>query len=412
MVQLFIALLLFTFFGLAGLVADLGFVRLAQRQMQFPADASAMEGVRWRDTLTDEERREEARLLMLAHYDDDFFFGGPIDSLQFGAGPDVTLVGGTGSMAANQEIVVGPNLVFEPDPQLNLTNEIHGDMVAGFFNEFATIHAENATTYARNDFTTLSQPPAWRQAFLVRLRRTTGTNPLDADPGVSSRGPTVPYLFARGSLMAADLRSPGVTVRGTAIAADGGVKMAGRPRPDLTPELEGYGPIGFSFAQWTSVPFGPSTLRFSDGDFTLRPAPASPVYVGLERRAPPSLTAWQSTLTQANYGITDLDDIERRFLADLWRPAGLSMTLRVFGFGTVVIRSVEFEDNDNDSVPDDVIVVIDKRPRTVWPLNVSAVVAEDGFVGALGASSPDTAAEITLWNDSVEGVARAAYLAR
>src|SRR5271155_4652603 len=43
------AVMLFVLFGFAALVIDMGFVRLAQRQMQSAANSAAMEGLRWRD---------------------------------------------------------------------------------------------------------------------------------------------------------------------------------------------------------------------------------------------------------------------------------------------------------------------------------------------------------------------------
>ena len=47
-----LVLFLMMFFGLMGLAAlviDIGFARLAQRQMQTAVDSAALEGLRWRD---------------------------------------------------------------------------------------------------------------------------------------------------------------------------------------------------------------------------------------------------------------------------------------------------------------------------------------------------------------------------
>ena len=45
MIQVFIALLLFTFFAICGLVADLGLARVAHRDMQAGTTSAALEGV-------------------------------------------------------------------------------------------------------------------------------------------------------------------------------------------------------------------------------------------------------------------------------------------------------------------------------------------------------------------------------
>ena len=50
-------LIFFGLMGLAALVIDMGFARLAQRQMQTAADSAALEGLRWRDFSTDQYRR-------------------------------------------------------------------------------------------------------------------------------------------------------------------------------------------------------------------------------------------------------------------------------------------------------------------------------------------------------------------
>src|SRR5688572_22023680 len=44
-----VALLVFAFCGLLGLVVDVGYMRLTQSQMQTAADAAALEGLRKRD---------------------------------------------------------------------------------------------------------------------------------------------------------------------------------------------------------------------------------------------------------------------------------------------------------------------------------------------------------------------------
>ena len=47
-------MMFFGLMGLAALVIDMGFARLAQRQMQTAVDSAALEGLRWQDaSLTD-----------------------------------------------------------------------------------------------------------------------------------------------------------------------------------------------------------------------------------------------------------------------------------------------------------------------------------------------------------------------
>ena len=54
-------MMFFGLMGLAALVIDMGFARLAQRQMQTAVDSAALEGLRWRDVSTDQARRGSRR---------------------------------------------------------------------------------------------------------------------------------------------------------------------------------------------------------------------------------------------------------------------------------------------------------------------------------------------------------------
>jgi hypothetical protein len=249
MIQLLAAMLMFTFFALAGLVVDLGFVRLAQRQMNTPTDAASLEGLRLRDTLPEADRRAAAREILRMHFDDDFG-STATDAYQYGAGPDVTFVGGTGALAANQRPVVGSAIVYEPDPQLNLANLLQGDMVAGWFDASDLLHAEDGA-YRRSDFGLAPQGASDEEAFLVRLRRTNDPAGLDGQAGVSSHGPTLPYLFSRGSLLAGPLRRRGITVRSTSVAAARRVTLAGVPQPSLG--MTGTTPFLLEYDYWAGL---------------------------------------------------------------------------------------------------------------------------------------------------------------
>ena len=88
-------MLAFAFFALAALVIDLGFVRLAQRQMQTAADTAALEGLRWRDDgqSLGIDPHQQASAMAANVFDDDL---NPADGdpLNFGAGPVVGFQGG------------------------------------------------------------------------------------------------------------------------------------------------------------------------------------------------------------------------------------------------------------------------------------------------------------------------------
>jgi len=67
-----------------------------------------------------------------------------------------------------------------------------------------------------------------KNAFLVRIRRTGESS----DGGTS--GPTLPYLFGRGSLINRQLIGEGIKVRATAIAKASPVYSAGKTFKSLT----------------------------------------------------------------------------------------------------------------------------------------------------------------------------------
>ncbi|MEZ6026018.1 MAG: Tad domain-containing protein [Planctomycetota bacterium] len=75
MIQVFIALLLLPFFAFGAPLADLGFVRLTQRQMSNAADGVALEALRLEDSLSDADRRQAACKRMQDFFDDDQTFG-------------------------------------------------------------------------------------------------------------------------------------------------------------------------------------------------------------------------------------------------------------------------------------------------------------------------------------------------
>jgi hypothetical protein len=225
------ALFVFVLAGIATLTVDMGLARVTQVEMQNAADSAALEGLRGRD-LADADpeltRRESAAELTSWCFDDDLGATSG-DALHFGAGPTFALSGGSGSANASQFLDASASSVYKPALALNLANELHGDMVAGdpIFSTSPSYLLEN-DDYVRADFDTHDHNANGKlDAFLVRLRRTRNAQGLDQSPGVSTSGPTLPFLFGLASFMSAGSSSSydpsfdGISVRATAIAAAG-----------------------------------------------------------------------------------------------------------------------------------------------------------------------------------------------
>ena len=259
MIQLIVAFLIFAFFAISGLIVDVGFARLTQRQMAVATDAASIEGMRLQDSADEQSRRLAARDMLRDHFDDDFH-ATQADARHYGAGPVISLAGGTTSLSANQQVVVdAQDPMYEPDPQLNLANARHGDMVSGTFDPEDGLHLENGA-YARTDFAPAGVPSGL-EAFLVRLRRTTNAQGLDTVAGVSSSGPTLPYLFSRGSLIAGETRDRGIAVRSTSIAAGRRTTLVGLP--NLAAGLTGSAPFLLDLQYWNGLASAQTTtLRF------------------------------------------------------------------------------------------------------------------------------------------------------
>jgi hypothetical protein len=110
-----------------------------------------------------------------------------------------------------------------------------GDLAAGQYgynaNFSPTSVLDEDAGYNRRDFVPDSPVGTLPETgFLARLRRSNEN--FSSEPGVASNGPTLPFLFGRGSTMprtapeANDLSvASGITVRGTGIAAAGSVTL-------------------------------------------------------------------------------------------------------------------------------------------------------------------------------------------
>lgn len=256
----FFAMMLFGMMALAALVIDIGFARLTQRQMQIAADSAAVEGLRGDEHLPYAERLDAARNFAQWHFDDDLDSTGayPADddgafdtgSGQFGAGPLVQFSGGAGdpSLVASQLMAVDPgNPVYKPK--------------------------------------LLDGTPSSTGSFQVALRRGTSDVP-SAD--LYANGPSVPYLFARGSLINRQLIAAGITVRGTGRAQPGRALSIGLANDTVTPPLPGLVPLALELSYWNGLTIGmadPQTITSGEIGttgrfFTIGSADTMPLTLG------------------------------------------------------------------------------------------------------------------------------------
>lgn len=209
-----LATLLFGLMAMAALVIDLGFARLAQRQLQSAADAAALEGLRGQGSAasTYEDRQAAAEQLVVWTFDDDL---NPTngDGGAFGAGPIVNFSGGQ------------PGLQASP---------------------WMTVDVDNATY--KPMMQRRASPTGDRQ-FRVAIQR---GGAIAEDYDLFSEGSAVPYLFARGSLVDRERLGNGIRVGGLAIAE-------ARPAVKVWPAvagLPGIQPVAYSLSDWGASPDG------------------------------------------------------------------------------------------------------------------------------------------------------------
>ncbi len=225
-VLVLVALLLFGLMAMAALVIDIGFARLAQRQMQTAVDTAALEGLRGKGSVdyAYATRQLAAESVMAWQFDDDLDGTNGDDGIAdlggaFGAGPMVDFSGGSGdaSMFASQLMTVDPdNAVYKPIVQRGTET-----------------------------------PDEVRVSF-----QRGGT--LDNNADLFVQGPPVPYLFARGSLINRQLIGDGITLRASSNA---------QPRPALKvgmPVASGVLPgaiaIGYELSDWNATKSNPFIL--------------------------------------------------------------------------------------------------------------------------------------------------------
>ena len=296
-VLILFAMMLFGLMALAALVIDIGFARLAQQQMQSAVDSAAVEGLRFRDELPpgfdssadrDLARRQHVQTWVSRMFDDDLMTTSE-DEYNFGAGPMVNFDDGAGdpNLFASQEMSIPETPVYKPTGvnalQINQSDAVEGDMLAG--NHTDSWPVQENGDYQRTDFS-----PGDGDSFLVRMRRTNDPDGLDRQENVSSAGPPLPYLFARGTLMNRGLLGSGITARATAIADLQPVVRVGVARS--ADDLSGTLGLTISADEWGEMAPGDSNLATPTGARIIGepisipvniPSPPGDGYVGLHQ---------------------------------------------------------------------------------------------------------------------------------
>jgi len=277
----------FALFAVAALVIDVGFAILTRRQMRTATDAAVLEGLRGHDSSTDEQRRMQASFLLQQHFNDiDTPYAGP---RSFGAGPvldfsDENAIPMGDDFMASQTVQVpqdATSVSYVPtDFALNLANAenadegnlAHGDMVSGTYLANSLSHREDSN-YIRDDF---QRDPSVSPggSFLVRMRRTNNTSGLDSVAGVSSRGPALPYLFGRGTMLASSSKGSGITVRATSIADARPALLVGPTLPILDAQttqitnIPGLAPFELNYETWQSGSGGDVEIVLATGQIS------------------------------------------------------------------------------------------------------------------------------------------------
>jgi len=227
-VTVLFAMLLFGLMAMAALVIDIGFARLAQRQMQSAADPAALEGLRGQGSLSYEQRQFNAAQFVAWHFDDDLDETNGDDGVAggggaFGGGPIVQFSGGVG------------------EPALS----------AG---QLLTVDSENAV------YQPVMQPgDETLDEFRLSIQR---RGSLIGQANLFAEGPAVPYLFARGSLLNRQLIGAGITVRADSTASAQRALRIGAPVFNSAGELVLPGAIafGFTITDWNSGGSNPISI--------------------------------------------------------------------------------------------------------------------------------------------------------
>lgn len=240
-VLVLVAMLLFGLFAMAALVIDLGFARVAQRQMQTASDAAALEGLRGEGVRDYGTRQDAAEQLVTWTFDDDLnATNGSVGNV--GAGPNVTFSGGVGDSGLH----AGRLITVDPD------NASHQPVLQRRANQLAG------------------------QEFSIAIQR--GGN-VDREFDLLAEGPAVPYLFARGSLLDRERVGDGIATGGVARAIADRALAVGLPI--IVGGIEIYPgaiAIGYEIGDWNSSRSSPRQIdspKTLVGQSVINQAPAS-----------------------------------------------------------------------------------------------------------------------------------------
>jgi hypothetical protein len=377
----FLAIVVIGCVALGSLVIDLGIAILTQVQMQAVADSAALEGLRFRDAIDssgqpigDEGRRAAAARMASLVFDDDLDPAAPsVLSLQLGAGPELELIDhddpAIAALHASRTITVPDQRTYLPQLQLNLTNEPHGDLVAGtFVSPWPIAPSREERNYERNDFlpsdpTTGARAPA----FLVRLRRTNDFEGLDHQERVSSGSSPLPLLAGHGSLTPFanpeaptnyTFRAHGFTVRATALADVRPALQVGFPQTAVTPPVEGALPFALTLELWNSLPVEQPVMLTVDARGTIS---GNGIAVAGRFTPPPPDPNAMTVVGQAIVSAAPLLGADRTGYVPIYRlfEEGGRAVERVMGFGRLAVRG-----------PLPTLTVV-RLPGVVAPMNAS-----------------------------------------
>lgn len=381
-VLVFFSFFFLALFGLFAVVVDLGIARTTQLQMQNSADVAALEGLRGRDTdpldaaASDLARRQLAAAAAALVFDEDLDRGTGPDQYRLGAG--LVLDTGVAGVDAPAGGVLTAGAAWVPALETNAAGNLaSGDLVAGTYASIDPLDPgrvdwhQEAPDYSRLDFA----PAAGGTAFLARLRRTRESAPLDRVAGVSSAGPTLPYLFGLGSGALStpdadvyDPRRDGITVRAVAVADARRATAAGLARPDFP----GLAPVATDLAtgavRWLSLDEAPWVAAPQDLLITLDVDAAGAVTGDLTGAAVEGLGRLGAPVGEGAVSLPGAAPVELTGIlyAGLHVRDAASGLLRIRGFVAVRIVSVTV-------VPGSALrLVVAKAGEYIAPRNASA----------------------------------------
>lgn len=230
-VLILLVMMIVALMAMAALVIDLGIARLTQRQMRTASDSAALEGLRGNGMHGDDhqQRQDAAARMIDFHFDDDLDpttiqDTSPGARVPFGAGPLIEFQGSEGdpSLFASQLMSVDRgNAVYQPTLERSV-GEIDGEH------------------------------------FRVHLQRGGSFN---GQADLFDVGPSIPYLFARGSLIERSRIGSGISVEATSRAGGSPALRVGFPVVSNGTELiPGVISIGYSLEDWNNTKTSPSAL--------------------------------------------------------------------------------------------------------------------------------------------------------